>query len=123
MQTIKTSEYYKPRKVLIDDIEMTVTPLGAGDELVMNQAVRRIKLLDQKIANGTATDQDLDLYDNLETKMYAVFGRLFSDGTKDNGKVADWLTKTPVAVIQLVAEEIKKQVEPGDAEKVPTTQA
>ena len=116
--TISTKDYLKPRKVLVDGMEWDLQMIGAGSELAMSQSQRRIKLLDQKIANDTATEEDFDLYDKLERQFFAMFENIFNDGTATNASVKKWVADTPTSVILLVFEDIKKQVDENETEAV-----
>jgi hypothetical protein len=109
MYEIKTSNYIKSSKILVDGKEWTMTPPGAGDELALNQAKRRAELLEKKVQNGTATEEDYDTYDKLENRMYSVFQKIFSDGTPDNSAVTAWLDSLPMVVIMAILEDIQKQ--------------
>lgn len=115
MLEINSSKYIKTKQVLIDGMSWTIKLPGAGNELAMSQAKRRIDQLDSKIKAGTMTDEDYDRYDKLEKQMLDTFTSMFQDGTKDNSSVTEWLNRTPLAVVQMVMEDIKKQT--ADNEK------
>lgn len=106
---IKTTDYAKPKPVLIDGMDWTIRMPGAGDEMALGQIQRRQEFLQKKIEAGTATEQDLDLYDSLEERAFNMFAKVFSDGSKDNASVNEWIKATPMAVIYKVLEEIKEQ--------------
>lgn len=109
MYEIKTSNYIKSKKILVDGKEWEMRPPGAGDELALNQGKRRSERLEQKIKDGTATDQDYDTYDRIENNMYNIFRRMFKDTTEDNSEVNAWLSSTPMVVIMAILEDISKQ--------------
>lgn len=111
MYEIQTGKYVKPKKILVDDMEWTMFAPGAGDELAMGQANRRIQLLDKKIKDGTAEEKDYDKYDELENRIYDIFLKVFKDSTDDNSEVAAWIKETPMTVLYAVMEDIKKQTE------------
>jgi hypothetical protein len=111
MYEIKTNNYVKAKKILVDGNEWTMVAPGAGSELALSQAQRRAKLLDTKIEAGTAVESDYDLYDALEKKMMDIFKAIFKDGTQGNSQVNAWLESTPMAVIYAIMEDIKKQAE------------
>lgn len=115
--TINTSKYMGEKRVVIDGNDWKVTLPGAGEELRMSQAQRRIKLLDKKIEDGSATEADYDLYDKLEADMLQRFVDMFNDGSKDNKTVKDWVNNTPFAIIAASFEEVKKQSEENGAEQ------
>lgn len=110
MYEIKTSNYIKSKKILVDDKEWELRPPGAGDELALNQGKRRAERIEQKIKDGTATDADYDTYDRIENNMYNIFRRMFKDATDDNSEVNAWLATTPMIVIMTILEDISKQV-------------
>lgn len=114
MLEIKTDKYIKVKKILVDGNEWTMKVPGAGDELAMSQATRRIKQLDAKIEAKTATDADYDKYDQLENDILERFTNMFQDGTPENNQVKAWLSATPMVVVQMAIEDIKKQ---ADAKK------
>lgn len=109
--TINTGNYLQDKHILVDGKDWTVKLPGAGTELKLSQSKRRIKLLDKKIENGTATEEDYDLYDELEDMTLKTFESMFNDGTEDNKSVVDWVRNTPLIVIMAAFEEIKKQAE------------
>ena len=109
MYEIKTSNYLKSRKILVDGQEWTMHPPGAGDELALNQGKRRAERLEKKIQDGTATDADYDTYDRIENNMYNIFRKMFKDKTEDNSEVNKWLSTTPMVVIMAILEDIQKQ--------------
>lgn len=106
---ISTGKYNKDGKVDIDGKIWTVKLPGASTELRLNQAQRRLTLLDKKVEAGTATEEDLDKYDEYEQVVYSTFTNIFQDGTKDNTEVKAWITDTPMAIIALALEDIKSQ--------------
>lgn len=110
MYEIKTSNYIKSKKILVDGKEWEMRPPGAGDELALNQGKRRSERLEQKIKDGTATDADYDTYDRIENNMYNIFRKMFKDKTEDNSEVNAWLSSTPMIVIMAILEDISKQV-------------
>jgi hypothetical protein len=116
MYEIKTGNYLKQRKILIDGNEWTMTAPGAGDELALGQARRRVELIQKKVDGGTAVEADYDMYDRLEDKMFNTFSRMFKDTTEDNSQVTSWLNATPMVVIYAIMEDIKKQVESSESE-------
>lgn len=106
---ISTGKYNKDGKVDIDGKIWTVKLPGASTELRLNQAQRRLTLLDKKVQAGTATEEDLDKYDEYEQVIYSTFTNIFQDGTKDNTEVKAWIADTPMAIIALALEDIKSQ--------------
>lgn len=111
MYEIRTSNYIKSKKILLDGKEWTMHPPGAGDELALNQAKRRGELIEKKIKSGTATEEDYDTYDRIENQMFSLFKRMFKDSTEDNSEVTAWLSTTPMVVIMAILEDITKQSE------------
>lgn len=109
IKTIDTTKYVKEGKVQIDGMLWSVVLPGAGKELEMSKAQRRIKLLDKKISNDDYTETDLDQYDKLEDYVYGFFKSIFKDSTKDNSEVEKWLDETPMAIIIKSFEDIKEQ--------------
>lgn len=110
MYEIKTSDYIKTFKVKVDGNEWSVKRFGAGYELALSQATRRLKLLGKKIEGDTATDQDYDQYDKLEKRIVSIFGDIFSDGTEDNASVNKWVEETPSDVLMKIFQDITKQL-------------
>lgn len=113
---IDTSKYMGERRVFIDDKDWLIKVPGIGTEFKVNQAQRRIKLLDKKIADGTATEADYDQYDQLEKNSIAMFYDMFSDGTEDNASVKQWVNATSMSVLLMVFEDIQKQSANGGVE-------
>jgi hypothetical protein len=116
MYEIKTSNYVSSKKILIDGQEWTMTAPGAGDELALGQAKRRSEMIQKKIESGTAVEEDYDLYEKLEDRMFKIFIKLFRDSTPDNSQVTAWVNSTPLGVIYAIMEDIKKQAEEKDAQ-------
>jgi hypothetical protein len=106
---ISTSKYKQNGKVDIDGKIWSVKLPGAGTELRLSQAQRRLKVLDKKIESDNATEEDLDRYDGYEKTVYDVFFNMFEDTTKDNSEVKAWIEDTPLAIIMLAFEDIKNQ--------------
>lgn len=127
---ISTSGYAKEGKVEVDGQVWTVRLPGAGTELRMSQSFRnsklyaaRIGLIDKKIENGTATEEDLDKYERYcqefeknEREVFEFFSAVYKDDTEDNSEVKKWLEETPTAIIQMAFEDIKKAAD-GTTEK------
>lgn len=118
---ISTSKYSKEGKVDIDGNIWHVKLPGAGTELALNQAKRRLTVLDKKLEDGTATEEDLDRYDKYEKTIYDTFSGIFRDSTKDNSDVKSWINDTPLAVILLALEDIKEQASDGRTEPTSST--
>jgi len=113
---ISTGKYKKSGKVEVDGKVWTVNLPGASTELKLEQAQRRLTLLDKKIEAGEATESDLDKYDEFEEVIYSTFSRIFQDGTKDNSEVKVWMDETPMAIIAMALEDIKAQANGQKAE-------
>lgn len=111
---IDTAKYTRQGKVLVDGKEWTVVLPGAGKELEFSKMQRRVTLLEKKIQNGDATEEDLDRMDAFEDKMLDFFKSLFRDSTEDNSEVEQWVTDTPMAIIVASFEDIKKAAEEKD---------
>lgn len=106
---ISTGKYNKEGKVEVDGKLWTVKLPGASTELRLNQAQRRLQVLDKKVQDGTATEADLDRYDDYEKTIYDTFLNIFQDDTEDNSEVSAWINETPMAIIVMALEDIKKQ--------------
>lgn len=106
---ITTSKYNKSGKVDIDGKIWSVKLPGAGTELRLSQAQRRLKVLDKLVESGNATEEDLDRYDAYEKTIYNIFFNMFRDSTDDNSEVKEWVEETPLAIIMLSFEDIKSQ--------------
>lgn len=109
--SITTSDYLEEKHILVDGKDWLIKLPGAGTELRISQSQRRMKLLDKKINDGSATEEDYDLYDKLENNTLTVFENMFNDGTPENESVRQWVQDTPMGVIMAAFEEIKKQAE------------
>jgi hypothetical protein len=119
-EAIKIANRKRDIKVDIDGNIWSINLPGAGTELMLSQAQRRIKQLDRKVESGNATDEDLDEYDRLELTFYNLFRNMLSDGTEENASVHKWIDETPMAVIAQVFEEIKEQAN-GRRDEPPTS--
>jgi hypothetical protein len=115
---IKTSDRIKERRVLIDDMEVTIKPLGAGTQLEFSRLQRRMDFLDKKMKAGTLTESDLDQMDQYEDKLLGMFSHIIRDGSEDNAKVKAWLDRTPLEDIQYYFEEMQRQFQQNDVKKV-----
>jgi hypothetical protein len=113
---ISTGKYTKEGKVDIDGNIWTIKLPGAGTEMKLSQAQRRLKLLDKKIEADTADEDDLDKYDKFEKVIFDTFKDMFKDGTKDNDKVKEWVEDTPIAIIVQVFEDVKKAADGRETE-------
>ena len=111
IKRIDTTKYTKEGKVDVDGNIWTVVLPGAGTELKMSKYQRRQKFLTTKIDNGTATEADLDYFDEIEEWFFNFFKSIFNDGTKDNKSVSDWVDNTPMAIIIKAFEDIKEQAD------------
>lgn len=111
---IKTGTFIKRVNVNIDGMELTMTAPGAGEELKLGQAKRRTEFIEKKIKAGTATEKDLDALDQYERTSIDVFTSMFSDGTKDNQAVKDWVAATPSSVLFAIVDDIQSQVKAQD---------
>ena len=103
---INTGKYNKQGKVDVDGKIWTVKLPGAGTEMRLSQAQRRLTMLDQKVENKTATEEDLDSY---ELVVYETFKSMFKDNTKNNSEVSKWVEETPLAIMVQVFEDLKEQ--------------
>lgn len=110
MYEIKTSDYTKTFKVKVDGNEWTVKRFGAGYELSLSQATRRLKLIGKRIESETASEEDYDTYDKLEKRIVSIFGDIFHDGTETNASVKKWVEETPSDVLMKIFEDITKQL-------------
>jgi hypothetical protein len=115
--SIDTGKYKTKQKILVDGKSWTLIGVGAGTELALNQSQRRAKIIEKKVESGEATEDDLDRLDQLENKMFQMFRGVFKDNTEDNSEVEAWLQQTPMPVIYAILEDIKNQVEAGEAKK------
>ena len=121
MYEIKTEQFFKKRKINIDGNEWTMIAPGAGDELALSQADRRLKIINKRVEADTATLEDVDQAEALEARTFGIFEKMFNDGTPGNQSVKDWIAQTPLAVIYMVVEDIKKQSEAKDAAEKPAS--
>lgn len=109
--SITTSDYLEEKYIQVDGKDWKIKLPGAGAEMRISQATRRMEFLDKKIKNGTAEEKDLDLYDKLEAGTLEIFEEMFNDGTEENQSVKDWVRNTPMPVILAAFDEIKRQAE------------
>lgn len=119
---VSTDKYTKSGQIDIDGNIWNVKLPGAGTELRMGQVQReakaceaRIKILESKIDDGKASDEEIDRYEELcakslalQKESMAVFLTVFNDGTKENNAVKKWLDETPTAIQFMVFEDVKK---------------
>lgn len=112
--TVDTARFKREGKVEVDGMVWFVRLPGSKTEMRISKADRRIKLLDQKIENGTATEADYDKYDELEDFYYDFFRGLFKDGTKNNSQVNKWVDETPLHIIAATFSSLMKQAERQD---------
>jgi len=120
---ISTGDYKREGKVEVDGKIWTAKLPGAGTELRLSQAFRnsklygsRLELLNAKIDSGTATEADLDNYEEYSEKfaiteqtIYDFFTTMFTDETEDNAEVKEWVYNTPTSIIAMAFEDIKSQ--------------
>lgn len=106
---ISTSKYNKEGHVEIDGHLWSVKLPGAATELRLNQAQRRLTVLQKKVDAGEATEEDLDRYDDYEKTIYDAFRVMFKDTTEDNFEVNAWIDETPMVIIMMAFEELKNQ--------------
>ena len=133
---ISTGKWNREGKVEVDGNLWTAKLPGSKSELKISQSFRRsklyatrIELIHKKIENGTATEIDLDNYeeycnrfDESEREIMSHFTKMFSDGTKDNSQVKKWVDDTPSAIIELAFESVKSQTSgEEDGQQEPTT--
>jgi hypothetical protein len=109
VRKIDTTKYTTEGKVEVDGNVWTVKLPGAGTELQLSKNKRRQDFIGKKIEKGTATEEDLDRFDEIEQFFYDFFRNLFQDGTESNSAVHEWVDSTPMAVILQAFEDIKEQ--------------
>lgn len=117
---ISTGKYNKEGKVEVDGKLWTVKLPGAATELKLNQAQRRLTLLEKKVENETITEEELNRYDEYELTVYSTFRNIFKDNTEDNSEVNQWIDETPLGIIVMALEDIK---EAANGEKETDTQS
>lgn len=120
---ISTSKYTKDGKVEVDGNIWEIKLPGAGTDLKLRQALRssklyssRINIIDKKIEDETATQEDLDDYekylekfDEYERIIFELSTNMLKDGTEDNSQVKAWVDRTPSLIIEKVFEDIENQ--------------
>lgn len=109
MKKIDTKQYVTEGKVQIDGMIWSVILPGAGKELEISKAQRRIKLYENKVESGNFNEEDLDKLDALEDYFYNFFKGIFKDDTQDNAQVNKWVDETPLGIILKAFEDIKSQ--------------
>lgn len=110
MLEIKTSDLVKTTRIKIDSNDWQVKPFGAGYQLSLTQAGRRVKLLTKKIEDGTATEKDYDLCDKLEKQLVSIYSEILSDGTEENKSVKKWVEETPLQILTKIFKQITDEV-------------
>lgn len=80
MLEITTSQLKARKKVEIDGHPYVVRKLGAGEQLALNQLLRKAKALGQKLSDGENAEQDEIEAENLSEKMVSILVGLFDDG-------------------------------------------
>lgn len=80
MLEISTNQLKARKKVEIDGHPYIVRKLGAGEQLAINQLLRKAKALGQKLEDGQPSDQDELEAENLSEKMVSILVGLFDDG-------------------------------------------
>lgn len=93
---LDTSKTKKRGFVEVDGMVWEIVLPGSGAELELSRAQRRLKLLDRKIDDGSATEADYDKYDELESYIVTFMKSMFKDKTKDNSEVNKWVDETSV---------------------------
>lgn len=125
---ISTGKYTKEGKVNIDGHIWSIKLPGAGSELRLSQASRESKylsaLIDKlngKIDDGSVTEDELarleeynDKFTATEKTVFGYFRKMLRDDTEDNSEVEAWLEETPMGIIQLAIEDVKKQANAED---------
>ncbi|HYH16804.1 MAG TPA: hypothetical protein VD794_16345 [Flavisolibacter sp.] len=120
---ISTSNLVKNGKVDVDGNIWGIVLPGAGTELRISQMQKeatlyeaRLLSVEKKINAGSATDEDLDNYEQYIEKsrqserfFYDMMLGVFQDGSKDNASVKKWLDETPTLYIMQAFEDVKKQ--------------
>lgn len=120
---IPTGKNIKSGKVDIDGNIWDVVLPGAATELRISQMQKqaslyeaRSALIEKKIDAGTATEADLDKYEEYIAKtnqseqyFYDMMLQVFKDGTKDNKSVKKWLEETPTVYIMMAFEDVKNK--------------
>lgn len=109
IKKVDTSKYNKEGKVDVDGNIWSVRLPGAGAELKLSKAQRRMKFLQKKIDSGECDESDLDRLDELEQYTYDFFTSIFTDDTDDNNQVKEWIGSTPLSIIAQAFEDIKDQ--------------
>lgn len=115
VKVVDTKKYIVSGNVLVDGKEWVVQLPGAGRELQYSKVARRIKVLNTKVENDTATEEDLDKLDSLEDFIVEYFVSIWKDTTEDNSEVRKWVNDTPMAVISAALEDIKKAADTQNA--------
>ena len=115
IKKIDTSKYVTDGKVEVNGKIWEVVLPGAGTELKMTKMRRRSDFLTKKVEKGDATEEDLDRLDAIEDEFFEFFKSVFKDSTKDNSEVAEWIEKTPMAIIMQAIEDIKEQANENES--------
>lgn len=106
---IDTTKFNRSGKVEVDGMLWDVILPGSGVDMKISKAQRRLKLLDKKIEDGSATEEDYDKYDELEDYCMSTIVNMFRDSTPDNAEVKKWVEETPSTIIYLAIKDIKEQ--------------
>lgn len=108
-RVIDTSKFKSKGNVEVDGKIWQIVLPGAGKELQMSKANRRMEYLNKKVEKGEADESDLDKLDSLEDLIFDYYISMFKDSTEDNSEVRKWINETPIVVIQQAVEDIKQQ--------------
>lgn len=114
MLEISTSQLKARKKVEIDGHPYTVRKIGAGEQLAINQLLRKAKSLEQRLTDGKSTEQDEAEAESLSEKMITILVGLFDDGG-DGSK-----SKTLVSSLnETEMAELFTQIFPEDTNEAP----
>lgn len=80
MLEISTNQLKARKKVEIDGHPYIVRKLGAGEQLAINQLLRKATALGQKFEDGKSTEQDEIEAENISERMVSILVGLFDDG-------------------------------------------
>ena len=105
--SIDTKDFVKGVEVTLDGKVWRFHQPGAGIMLDISKSFRKAKELQGKT---NLTDEEQGQMADLNEKFYNLYASMFTDKTKNNSEVAQWLHDTPLETVIAVVESIQAQV-------------
>lgn len=120
MLEIKTNQFATRKPVNIDGHEYIVRKPGAGEQLILQQKMRRVKELDRlQKANSLSEEQEVEL-ENLGADMLDLTASLFDDGG-DGSKSKELVRSLSDEEVTLLLTKVFNEDGPATAPEKPST--